>query len=690
MSSPTSPSSSAGQVRLRLQPGRQVEHLGETFTIRSAGPTTCELQAGEIRVDVATHELLCEQLELEMTSIDPTRIAARSGTGCAGWYRASLRTRQHAVELSYVLFELLTGYSTGGPITGAPTEVWAPFAELSSMTERAAVMSAQIAADPSSEDRLGFAAKSGRQLRRLAAQFEAADYDPASLLDKRTTAHRDPNFGLSDEQQSIVEAVLMKGVQSKAPKRALMARVRVAFHQRHVALPDDYPLRSYVGAAIDRHELQKSAAHRRSTEARPHDTMQQVQTSYAGQYVEIDEWRIDMVGSVLGILLRDLRLLVAMDVHTRAVLAIEVTVGQASIEQVLSFLFRVLTPVSHALGKYPVPSDVHLPVPDHLVADLSDLIDSKPRQLPHVAVDTVVTDQGAQFTSRHVTAVLERVMVSVIGLPPARPTGKPHIEKFFDRLKGFVAELPGYTGGSPGDRGSTDVVEIEGVLAPHELQDLFVRFALAYNRAEHQGLPTAPGTTRHLSPIEALTQSSHQRGFPETLTSQVVPYWFLPIVSKAVAAQPFRHQLYTFDSPLLDDLRGTKQWFHYSKIDPTRVFLFHPGRKQWITIRGNATKDALKRATHLGETAVSQALETTEWHTINDHHDLIDALASAYAVRPELSDEENRRRIGQVWKRRDQVRLLELGPPAIEAAQAAPVSAGWERFEHTDDVWEAS
>lgn len=671
------------QVRTWLAPGSELDWNGRAYRLEAVGPVVCELASGRIRINVSTVDVVAALISYSPTTIhDPTvDVATRDPNG---WERASPRQQAHAVNLSYRLNQIQTGYRLGVPETGAPDERWEPFWELPYMTQRSEQMAIEISDDPTSARTLGMPKISGRQLRRLAKQYAAADFDPAELLDRRLTAHQDPSCGLGDEQRSVVESQLLEQRSaSDISRRALLARIRIAFAQRQVETPSDADLRRYVSQSVKRHELEKNAKYRGNIAARPAESTQQIVTTHAGQYVEVDEWSIDMVGSVLGYVLHDLHLLVAIDVHTRAVLAIEVVVGSANAESVLSFLFRTITPVSHRLGAYPVPDDVHLPVPDHLVADLTGLLAAKWHVLPTPLIDTIVTDQGSPFRGRHLEAVLERLMISVLPMPPGRPTGKPHIESLFNRIRQFVSMLPGYTGGSPDKRGDVESVE-QGSLAPHQIQDMFVRFAMAYNRAEHQGLAVMPGTKRHMTPLEALAQSNAQRGALETLNPQVVPYWFLPSVSKNVRSQPFQHRHYLFDSPALDDLRGTKQWFHYARLDPTRLWMFHPGTRRWVMLRGRVVLDAVPRSQSIGEAAVQAALENTEWHSIDDNHDLVDALASAYALTPLLNPAVARKRINHVWHRRHEQQLLDLAPAALGPDEPTLPGDDWNQFV-TDD-----
>jgi|GEM_PF-6559878 len=671
--------------RLRLEPGCTVEWNGRAYRLDAAGPTVCELSAGRARLNVATSDLVATMVTDTPTAVDDVAIAGHS-TDRSGWHRASVSHRHRAVELSYRLNELLTGHRLGAPETGAPDEFWAPYVELTSLTQRSECMAEEISGDPQSKATIGIDSITGRSLRRLAKRFAEADYDPASLLDERFSAVKDPSCGLTDEQRSVVDAQLIEQRgSSDVSQRVLLSKIRIAMAQRSVAAPESANLRRYVSNARRRHQLTKNAKYRRNVSARPANPLHQVTTTHAGQFVEVDEWCIDMVGSVLDVTLYDLRLLVAIDVHTRAVLAIDVIVGAATVELVLSFLFRTITPVSHRLGKYPVPDDVHLPVPENLVAPLGELLDAKWHALPAPSIDTIVTDQGSQFRSRHVEATLERLMISVLPMPAGRPTGKPHVESFFNRLRQHLSVLPGYTGGSPDKRGEVEHVD-SGVLSPHEIQDLVIRFAMIYNSSEHQGLPIKQGTARHMTPLEMLAQSNAQRGDLETLNPQVVPYWFLPSIEKKITPQPFSHQLYSFDAPELHDLRGTTQIVHYSKLDPTRVWTFHPGTRKWLRLRGRPTTKAITNEARFGEAAVAAALENVRWHTINEQHDLADALASAYALTPNLNDQQCRRRIADVWHRRHEQQLLDAAPePVASLEPSTPGDASAPFRSHDDD-----
>ena len=63
------------------------------------------------------------------------------------------------------------------------------------------------------------------------------------------------------------------------------------------------------------------------------------------------------------------------------------------------------------------------------------------------------TDNGADYTSRHVTAVMARLQIEHDLCPPFSPERKPHIERAFGTLtRGLFELLPGYVGHSVAER----------------------------------------------------------------------------------------------------------------------------------------------------------------------------------------------------------------------------------------------
>ena len=123
------------------------------------------------------------------------------------------------------------------------------------------------------------------------------------------------------------------------------------------------------------------------------------------------------------------------------------------------------------------------------------------------------TDEGKDYTSRHVLGALADLEIEHLPCPPYSPERKPHIERFFGTLaRELFAELPGFTGHDVAQaqalrarksfaarRGADDAEVFGAALTTEELQarcDVWCE--AVYGRRSHTGLDGA-------SPFERVT-----------------------------------------------------------------------------------------------------------------------------------------------------------------------------------------
>ncbi len=67
--------------------------------------------------------------------------------------------------------------------------------------------------------------------------------------------------------------------------------------------------------------------------------------------------------------------------------------------------------------------------------------------------ENLIRDRGKDYASKHISGALERLECNVIELPPRCPELKPHIERVFRTLTGYLFEmLPGYLGHNVAER----------------------------------------------------------------------------------------------------------------------------------------------------------------------------------------------------------------------------------------------
>jgi hypothetical protein len=91
-------------------------------------------------------------------------------------------------------------------------------------------------------------------------------------------------------------------------------------------------------------------------------------------------------------------------------------------------------------------------VPEHLIAEF---VGYEAAALPFFTPETVTTDHGGPFKSRHIVAVQRKHGINVLPSRALRPTDKQAVERAFDSAKTMLFQLlPGYTGSDVSERGA--------------------------------------------------------------------------------------------------------------------------------------------------------------------------------------------------------------------------------------------
>jgi putative transposase len=102
--------------------------------------------------------------------------------------------------------------------------------------------------------------------------------------------------------------------------------------------------------------------------------------------------------------------------------------------------------------------------------------------------DVLYTDNGRDFTSRHIEQVCADLKIQLIFSTPGAPRGRGRIERFFETVNQmFLCELPGYAPVGSGVRGKPS-------LTMPELDSLLSNFLLdVYHRRQHAEINLTPG-----------------------------------------------------------------------------------------------------------------------------------------------------------------------------------------------------
>jgi putative transposase len=101
--------------------------------------------------------------------------------------------------------------------------------------------------------------------------------------------------------------------------------------------------------------------------------------------------------------------------------------------------------------------------------------------------DVLYTDNGSDFTSRHLEQVSADLKIRLVFSLPGKPRGRGHIERFFSTVNEmFLCELDGYKPAGGGIRGKPTLTLAD---LDSSLRTFFLE---VYHRREHAGIKTPP------------------------------------------------------------------------------------------------------------------------------------------------------------------------------------------------------
>ncbi len=533
-------------------------------------------RGGRPRLVMQLGELVAQR-DFRLVSDDPGDVEA------LGPLFDSLSTTEYAAlrERESHVREVLTGYRSGSPDSGDPGEPRPPYAPAAAKMSRYAAKAAE----------LGVAAIT---VRRWATRYEAEGI--GALIDGRE--HRPAStFGRVDPRWiDIALEVLAEEVPKSQPTVKLLVlkinlRVRECFG-------GDVPEPSASTAGRVLASLAKgrqafagaSAKQKRSIAGRPATPYGRRRATQPGQYVLLDTTKLDIFGMDRNTL-RWVRpeLTIAMCLATRRVLGLRLSGSSTKSIDIALVLYEAISPNSRShtgAGILPyggVPQAV-------LVADDPDITPG----LPGTAVQSVVTDHGKVYISRHMRAVCQRMGISIEPARVHRPTDKPQVERFFKTLSsGLLDALPGYTGPDVYSRGRD--VEKDTFYFLDELEGLIRDWIVSvYHRRTHEGLHLAEAPRMELSPDEMWRALIARSGELQVPWRPDLAYDFLPVVWTTIQHYGVQIDKLKYDGECLNGLRDTNspharmkgKWpFRRDPDDVSRIYFQRPWETTWHTLR---------------------------------------------------------------------------------------------------------
>lgn len=329
---------------------------------------------------------------------------------------------------------------------------------------------------------------------------------------------------------------------------------------------------------------------RRSIASAPKGTLRRTQGYRPGERIEIDSTRADML--VIGPDGRDFRpeLTIAVDTATRTICAASLEHSTNSTD--LSLLLAEMIAPVRCHPNWPDHCRVrHRTVPEKL--RLTDLETRLRAHLEHPVIvpETIVTDIGPPYRSKHFRRACELLGVSFEPTRPGRPTDKPTVEKLIQTVNTqFCQYQPGYTGRNSAHRGR----HVKAALTLDQAQDLLDEWvATEWQRRPNYGLRTEWGNPR-LSPnamYNHFVAFTGELRLPLTADTYIE---LLPAKRVAVHRYGINHDRRIYDSPSLDNLRqrrapdpagGGKWEIHYNPRNIFHVWLRGPDG--WIQAEWN-------------------------------------------------------------------------------------------------------
>lgn len=223
-----------------------------------------------------------------------------------------------------------------------------------------------------------------------------------------------------------------------------------------------------------------------------------------GELVEMDSTQLDVMMRFDDMTIGRPELTILLDVATRSILAALLRpVGTKSVDLLVA-LARALVPYSRRFeGARETRRLVSTAWAEDALIDQEEYERVRVAQ-PFIFPETITTDRGRNYLSRHFRAVCEALNINLISSAPHTPTDKPHVERAFGSINSlFLQYMKGYVGRSVEHRGrevESQSAELLTIAQGQELLEDWI--AVEWQNKSHNGLRDPLHPTIKLSPNE--------------------------------------------------------------------------------------------------------------------------------------------------------------------------------------------
>lgn len=223
-----------------------------------------------------------------------------------------------------------------------------------------------------------------------------------------------------------------------------------------------------------------------------------------GELVEMDSTRIDVMMRFDENTVGRPELTILIDVATRSILAALLRVEGTKSVDLLVVLARALVPYSRRLeGARETRRLISTAWAEDALID-QERFDRLRRAQPFIFPETITTDRGRNYISKHFREVCEALNISLITAAPHTPTDKPHVERAFGAINSlFLQYAKGYVGRSVEHRGRDVGAQSDQLLTIAQAQELLEDWiAVEWQNRSHDGLRDPLHPRIKLSPNE--------------------------------------------------------------------------------------------------------------------------------------------------------------------------------------------
>ncbi|WP_166880014.1 Mu transposase C-terminal domain-containing protein [Salinibacterium sp. ZJ450] len=297
---------------------------------------------------------------------------------------------------------------------------------------------------------------------------------PAALVDGRKLRAQDPLGRVHPKvRQAILETIDDSIFTSTGSLDAFIARTRDHLEVLDPDFRSRFPSRSAMRNYLKmlgngKHTLGKATT-RQSAANQPKGLNRTRVELFPGSAVQIDSSGFDIMVRDYKGRAHAAQLTVMIDIPTRLIIGSCLRIVAMKAIDHVHLLARALLPPESR----PVDRELtELLSKDVWPAVFGSELDVALLPAPYVRPHVLVTDHGADYVSREFVSACDRFGVTRIEAASYTPTDKPNVERLFRYIEtGFAQYIPGFTGGSPENRGRN--VEKQELLSIEQLARLF-------------------------------------------------------------------------------------------------------------------------------------------------------------------------------------------------------------------------